>query len=132
MRKAAFIVLIAGLLAAVAAAGLGAAGVVRLPLMPGYETARCGPETAMSKCCCSPFGGYCEGSGWGWYGAGKAVKTPAEAGSAIRKFFLPRKVNAADIREKGTFFQAEVKDSGNKTIDTVIVNKRTGRISSIY
>ncbi|MDA8172054.1 MAG: hypothetical protein M0Z48_09555 [Nitrospiraceae bacterium] len=124
MKKTAFIILIAGLIAA----GLAVAGLVKSSMISNYETACCGT----AKCGCSPFGGYCKGSRWGWYGAGRIVKTAGEAREAIRRFFLPEKISVARIQEKNTFFEAEVRGKDNKVVDTVIVDKRTGRISSIY
>lgn len=91
---------------------------------------------AMDRCasdsCCSPLGGYCKGSQWGWYGARRIVKTAADAENIIRGFFLPVRVSVANVREKPAFFEAEVRDRNNAVIDMVIVDKRTGRIRSIY
>ena len=37
-----------------------------------------------------------------------------------------------NIKERKWFFEAEIRDKKNKLIDVVIVDKRTGRIRSIY
>ncbi len=130
MKKAALITLVFGVIVA----GLAIAGIIRPPLRYALGGSECAPASCCGtrNCRCSPLGGYCKGSRWGWYGAGRDVKTPGEAGEAIRKFYLPERVNVSGMRDKSTFFEAEVKNGDDKVIDTVIVDKRTGRISSIY
>ncbi|MDA8091791.1 MAG: hypothetical protein M0Z61_16420 [Nitrospiraceae bacterium] len=126
VRQIALPVLITGLIAG----GLVISGYFKSFFQPktNCERSCCGT----TDCRCSPFGGYCKGPGWGWYGADRSVKTPGEAGEAIRKFYLPEEVNVAKIQDKGTFFEAEVKNGNNKGLDMVIIDRRTGRISSIY
>ncbi len=125
MKKAAVIFFIA----VIVLAGLAVAGFIRPPIRSGPVPSCCQPG---GKCTCSPFGSYCKGRRWGWYGANKAVKSAGEAEAAIKRYYFPEKVNIARITGKSTFFEAQVKDSTNRPIDTVIVDKRTGRISSIY
>ncbi len=125
MKKVAVMVFVAG----VVLAGLAVAGLIRAPMKPGPMPSCCQPG---GKCTCSPFGSYCRGRGWGWYGANKAVKSAGEAEEAIKRYYFPERVNIAWITERSTFFEAQVKDSNNRPVDTVIVDKRTGRISSIY
>lgn len=80
----------------------------------------------------NPHGSYCSGPGWGWYGARKAVKTPDEARKLLEEYFKSEKVVIGDIKERKFFYMAEIKDNENEVIDKVIVDKRTGRIRSIY
>lgn len=115
MKKAAFAIVIV-------------IGLVASSLTPVFAIEQCGTD----QCCCSPFGSYCKGSEWGWYGARKIVKTAGEAEKMIKRFFLPEKVSVANLREKTTFFEAEVRGNNNTVIDTVIVDKNSGRIRSIY
>lgn len=127
MKKTAFV----ALLSVIVLAGLAAAGIIRPPF--GYH---CAPASCCgtAKCrCSSPFGGYCTGSGWGWYGADKKVNTAAQAEEAIKNFYSPQKVKVLLTRLQGgtTFFEAQVRGAGGRLIDTVIVDRRTGRISSI-
>ncbi len=84
------------------------------------------------NCCCSPFGGYCKGAGWGWYGARRAVATAADAEKTIVRFFLPQKVTVSNVKDEKTFFEAEVRGKDNVVLDKVIVDKRSGRIRSIF
>lgn len=115
MKRAAFVVVII-------------VGLVASSLTPVFAIDNHGTD----QCSCSPFGSYCKGSEWGWYGARKIVRTTGEAEKIIKSFFLPEKVSVANLREKTTFFEAEVRGSGNTVIDMVIVDKKSGRLRSIY
>ena len=75
-----------------------------------------------------PYGGSKEGG----YGEKKEVLTAADAERILRQYFAKRNVTIGEIREKDLYFEAEVKDKGNRVIDKVIVDKRTGRIRSTY
>ncbi len=103
------------------------AGLIASLLTPVSAMEQCGTD----KCCCSPFGSYCRGSEWGWYGARKIVSTAGEAEKIIKNFFLPEKVGVAKLSEKSTYFQAEVIGRNNAVIDMVIVDKNSGRLRSI-
>ncbi len=103
------------------------AGLIASSLTPVSAAEHCGPD----KCCCSPFGSYCRGSQWGWYGARKIVRTAVEAEKIIINYFSPEKVSVANLREKSTFFEAEVIGKNNAVIDVVIVDKNSGRLRSI-
>lgn len=80
----------------------------------------------------NPHGSYCSGPGWGWYGAKKAVKTSDDARKLLEEYFKSENVTIGDIKERRFFYEAEIKDKDDKVIDKVIVDKRTGRIRSIY
>lgn len=75
-----------------------------------------------------PYGG----SRGGGYGEKKEVLTSADAERMLRQYFANKNVTIGEIREKELYFEAEVRDKDNKLIDKVIVDKRTGRIRSIY
>lgn len=83
---------------------------------------------------CQPtYGEYCCGPRWGWYGAKRVVRTPVEAREILVRFFAPYSyIQVGSIRERVSFFEAEIIDSDGVTIDLVIIDKRTGRIRSIY
>ena len=116
-----------------AVATLVVAGIALYLFLPSYtaHTAYMADRCGIKNCCCSPFGGYCEGAGRGWYGEGKPVKSAEDASEVIRSIYLPRKVSVTNVRDEADFFEADVKEN-NKPLDTVIVDKRTGRIRSIY
>ncbi len=80
-----------------------------------------------------PHGNYCEGSERGWYGEKKSVRTQAEAIKIIKQYFSSVEgVRINNIKERKWFFEADIRDKRNNVIDVVIIDKRTGRIRSIY
>ncbi|MGD2081057.1 MAG: hypothetical protein PVJ36_08005 [Nitrospirota bacterium] len=70
-----------------------------------------------------------EGKG---YGAKKPVATAKEARRALEEHFEGRDVKVGKIEERELFFEAEILDRRGRLADKVIVDKRTGRIRSIY
>ncbi len=81
----------------------------------------------------APYGSYCPGPRGGWYGARKAVRTTEEAKKILQDFFsMYQNISIKNIKEKEWFFEAEILDTNNAVIDKVIVDKRTGRIRSIF
>ena len=78
----------------------------------------------------SPYGDYCPM--WGSYGARKPVRSANEAKRILQEYFAPYDVKIGKIKEREWFFEADIKDKNNTLIDVVIVDKRTGRIRSIY
>lgn len=87
---------------------------------------------ALDDGCCGPFGGYCKGSDWGWYGAGRTVITASDAKKLLQEYYVEDNLRIGKIIGKEGFFEAEIKDRNDTVIDIVIVDKRTGRIRSIY
>lgn len=83
---------------------------------------------------CQPtYGKYCCDSKWGWYGAKKVVRTTSDAKDILLRFFAPYSdIKVGMIKERGSFFEAEITDETGEMIDLVIIDKRTGRIRSIY
>ncbi|MBI4765199.1 MAG: hypothetical protein HY787_11405 [Deltaproteobacteria bacterium] len=79
-----------------------------------------------------PYGHYCPGPQWGWYGAKSAVRTADGARKILLEYFKGEKVSIGNVREKGWFFEADIRDKNGILIDIVIVDKRTARIRSIY
>jgi len=78
------------------------------------------------------YGDYYPGPREGRYGARKAVRTEGEARTILLRYFSPHKATVGEIRERNWFFEAEIKDRNNRPVDRVIIDKRTGRIRSIY
>lgn len=79
-----------------------------------------------------PYGDYYHSPREGKYGQRKTIRTKAEARKMLLNYFSPQKATIGEIRERGWFFEAEIKDRHNTPIDRVIIDKRTGRIRSIY
>lgn len=78
-----------------------------------------------------PYGDYCPMSGW--YGAKKRVKTINEAEKILKEYFSKYEdIKIGRVKERRRFFEADIKDRNDNLIDVVIIDKRTGRIRSIY
>ncbi len=82
---------------------------------------------------CAPYGDYCTGDKWGWYGERRAVTTKAEAITILKEYFRTYEdLRFRLIGESPIYYKAEVKNREGKLIDIVIIDKRTGRLRSIY
>ena len=79
-----------------------------------------------------PYGGYCKGPRWGWYGAGRQVKTVEEVKELVTEFLGDTDLTTGGIQERETYFEVEIKDEKGEVIDLLIVDKRTCRIRSAY
>jgi len=79
-----------------------------------------------------PYGGYCEGPHWGWYGARLPVTTMGDARKHLEKYFEGQDVVIGTITEQGMFFKTDIRDHEGKLLDQVIIHKRSGRIRSIF
>jgi hypothetical protein len=71
---------------------------------------------------------------WGPYGVRKPVKTADEAKQVVEKYFSScgQALRCGKIEEKNLYFEAEVLDRNGAIIDKAIIDKRTGRIRSIF
>jgi hypothetical protein len=82
-----------------------------------------------------PYGDYCPGRRWGGpYGMRRTVTTADEAKQVVERYYEARQkaVIVGRIVERRWFFFAEILDQDGKVVDEIIVDKRTGRIRSIY
>lgn len=80
-----------------------------------------------------PYGGYCRGSRWGWYGAGKRVQTVQQVRILVADYFRDTKLTVGEIIEREQFFEVHILDpAGKELLDVLIVDKRNGRIRSKY
>jgi len=56
-----------------------------------------------------------------------------EARKILLLYFPPHKdIMVGPVRERGLFFEAEITDRKGRLIDVLIIDKRTGRIRSVY
>jgi hypothetical protein len=80
------------------------------------------------------YGHYWQGTKRGWYGAPREVRTPVEAKQILDQFFMhhDRGVKVVRIRERSHFFVAELISSKGVLIDMILIDKRTGRIRSMF
>jgi hypothetical protein len=83
-----------------------------------------------------PYGGFCPKKGV--YGEKRPVKSPEEALRLVREYFSSvAKVNEVEglefifLKERKWFFVIEVRRK-NELLDILILDRRTGRIRSIY
>lgn len=96
------------------------------------------PTMAQAQCSDSdlhgrrPYGDYCYGPGGGWYGAKRGVDSTGEAKSVLQDYYAGDDVTIGKIVKKENYFDAEILDRNNRIVDRVIVDRRTGRIRSIY
>ena len=81
-----------------------------------------------------PYGQFCPGLRGDPYGARRLVRTTDEAKQMLEQYFegTGRKVGIGNIEERRWFFIAELLSPEGVLIDKAIVDKRTGRIRSIY
>jgi hypothetical protein len=79
-----------------------------------------------------PYGGYCEGPRWGWYGARTPVTSVEDARRRLENYFEGRDILIGTIVEQRMFFKADIKDRDGRLIDQVIIHKRSGRIRSTF
>jgi hypothetical protein len=66
------------------------------------------------------------------YGQRKAVSNSQEARRLLKDYFSRRDVRIGDLRERELFFEADMRDRRGALVDKVIIDKRTGRIRSMY
>lgn len=72
------------------------------------------------------------GESRGGYGAKRKISTKEDAEKLLQEYFAGKKVNTGEIKEKDLYFEAEIRNQAGELIDTVVIDKRTGRIRSIY
>lgn len=77
-----------------------------------------------------PYGAYCPEKGW--YGAKQPVRSPEEAVAILRAYFKDNGLIIKIVRERRWGFIAEITEADGTLVDIVIVDRRTGRIRSIY
>ena len=67
----------------------------------------------------------------GQYGERSAVMDEAEARRILKEYFQGD-VKIGKVKERKFYFEAEIRDRQGNLIDKVIIDRRTGRIRSIY
>jgi len=76
--------------------------------------------------------GQLQKGGQGSYGEKQKITTTGEARTALKKQFANKDVIIGEVVEKELYFEADIMDKKQTVIDKVIVDKRTGRVRSIY
>jgi hypothetical protein len=83
----------------------------------------------------APYGHYCPLMQWGPYGVRRPVTTVDQAKQVIDLYLSCHNnqgLSVGGVEEKKWYFEAEILDQDKKVTDKVIVDKRSGRIRSIY
>jgi hypothetical protein len=78
------------------------------------------------------YGTYCPALQEECYGERRAVRTKIEARKELLKYFSSGRETIGEIKDRGLFFEVEIKGRDNRTVDRIIIDKRTGRIRSVY
>jgi len=100
-----------------------------------------GPIRHQNKDCCQGAGnrqcspakrGWCGKRKGDWYGARRPVTSIDDAREQLAKYFSGQRVVVAEVTEKPWRFEADVLDSCGKVVDRVMIDKRSGRVRSIY
>jgi hypothetical protein len=83
---------------------------------------------------CQPvYGHYWRSYKWGWYGAPREVRTPVEAKEIIEQFLAhDNGIRVVRMREKAHFYIAEIMNNRGVLVDLILIDKRTGRIRSMF
>lgn len=73
------------------------------------------------------------GSGWrGGYGERRAIQSSRDAQRMLNDYYTRRSMRIGPMRENQFYYEADILDRNNRFIDKVIIDKRSGRIRSIY
>lgn len=72
------------------------------------------------------------GSKKGKYGERRDVVTESEAQTIMKEYFPNNDYKVGKIKKKNLYFEADIIDKKGNVIDRVIIDKRTGRIRSVY
>jgi hypothetical protein len=92
-------------------------------------------QPTQEKVQCQPtYGDYWQSDKWGWYGAKRIVRTSEEAQEILQKIFMHHHwgVKVVRMTERPHFFIAEVVNDKGVLIDLILIDRRTGRIRSMF
>lgn len=100
------------------------------------EHSDCGSGSAWCKkegVTCSPeMQGRCGKRRGDWYGARQPVANAAEAHAYLRNYFSGQGYTVSEVTEKKWGYMAGIIDKNGTLVDRVMIDKRSGRIRSIY
>ncbi len=77
----------------------------------------------------TPYGDFCKQTSH--YGMHKQMLSNKDAEQALTHYFGEKGLDVEILHNKGRFIKAFIKDNG-KVVDTIIIDRRTSRIRSIY
>lgn len=67
-----------------------------------------------------------------WYGARQPVANEAEARILLLNYFAGQGYTVSELTERKWGFKAEIINKEGKVVDRVMIDKRSGRIRSLY
>ena len=67
-----------------------------------------------------------------WYGVRRPVTSVKDARAQLTHFFSARQLIVAEVLERPWHFEADVLDTCGKVVDRAMIDKRSGRVRSIY
>ncbi|HXX58504.1 MAG TPA: hypothetical protein VEI96_10925 [Thermodesulfovibrionales bacterium] len=76
----------------------------------------------------SPYGGPPKGN----YGERRAIQSKGDAQRMLNDYYMRGNMRIGPIKENRFYYEADVLDRNNRFMDRVIIDKRSGRIRSIY
>jgi hypothetical protein len=82
--------------------------------------------------CCPEMRGRCGKRRGDWYGARQPVANATEARGLLVNYFTGHGYTVSEVNEKKWGFIAEIHDKNGKVVDRVMIDKRFGRIRSLY
>ena len=76
----------------------------------------------------SPYGG----PHMGGYGERRAIQSRGDAQRMLNDYYMRRNMRTGPVRDNGFYYEADIMDRNNRFMDRVVIDKRSGRIRSIY
>jgi len=89
-------------------------------------------KTTSSEQCNIVKRGWCGKRKGDGYGARRPVSSVSDAFEQLTKYFSGQEMVVSDVTEKQWRFEADLLDSSGKVVDRVMIDKRSGRVRSIY
>jgi len=134
MRHYLPLLLVVLLLAAEPASAAQAENGVNCRKQDGKMDCDAGPVWCTSdKVTCSPeMRGRCGKRRGDWYGARQPVADAAEARGLLLSYFSGKEYAVSEVIEKKWGFRADILDKEGRVVDRVLIDKRSGRIRSLY
>ncbi|MBL0224060.1 MAG: hypothetical protein IPQ16_00335 [Geobacteraceae bacterium] len=105
------------------------------------EAAETKPVRHQDKECCKKSGeeacslekrGWCGKRRGDWYGARRPVTSLDDARQQLVRYYSGQQMIVAEVAEKQWRYEADVLDNCGKVVDRVMIDKRSGRVRSIY
>ncbi len=112
-----------------------AAGTALNHRLPGVKT-ECDSSPALcireGETCRQEMRGRCGKRRGDWYGASQPVTSAADARKILLNYFSGQEYTVSGVTEKKWGFRADIIDKSGVVIDRVMIDKRFGRIRSLY